>query len=82
MPNASASLLRDRLANATFTWLATEEILAEYKDVLTRLGVRRNVISDVINRLREEAEFIDIRLTFDVSPDPGDNPLCGFRPAI
>jgi predicted nucleic acid-binding protein len=53
--NPSASLLRDWLENATFTWLVTEDILAEYKEVLTRLGVRRNLIGEVINRLREEA---------------------------
>jgi hypothetical protein len=71
--NLSASLLRDWLENATFTWLVTEEILTEYKEVLTRLGVRRNLIGEVINRLREEAEFVDVRFTTNVSPDPGDN---------
>jgi predicted nucleic acid-binding protein len=74
--NPSASLLRDWLENATFIWLVGEEILAEYKEVLARLGVRRNLIGEVINRLREEAEFIDVRFTADVSPDPGDNPFC------
>jgi predicted nucleic acid-binding protein len=69
-------LLRDWLENAIFTWLVTEEILAEYKEVLTRLGVRRNLIGEVINRLREEAELVDVRLSTDVSPDPGDNPFC------
>jgi hypothetical protein len=44
--------------------------------VLTRLGVRRNLIGEVINRLREEAEFVDVRFTTNVSPDPGDNPFC------
>jgi predicted nucleic acid-binding protein len=73
----SASLLHEWLENATFTWLITEEILAEYKHVLTRLGVRRNLIGEIINRLREEAEFVDVRFTTDVSPDPGDNPFCG-----
>lgn len=76
VPNPSASLLRDWLENATFTWLVTEDILAEYKEVLTRLGVRRNLVGEVINRLREEAEFVDVRFTTDVSPDPGDNPFC------
>ena len=76
VPNPSASLLRDWLENATFTWLVTEDILAEYKEVLTRLGVRRNLVGEVINRLREEAEFVDVRFTTDVSPDPGDNAFC------
>jgi predicted nucleic acid-binding protein len=74
--NPSASLLRDGLENATFTWLVTEDILAEYKEVLTRLGVRRNLTGEVINRLREEAEFVDVRFATDVSPDPDDNPFC------
>jgi hypothetical protein len=43
--NPSAELLRDWLENATFAWLITEDILAEYKEVLRRLGVRRNLIS-------------------------------------
>ena len=74
--NPSASLLRDWLENATFTWLITEDILAEYKEVLTRLGVRRNLIGEVINRLREEAELVDVRFATEVSPDPADNPFC------
>lgn len=40
--NPSAVLLRDWLERATFIWLITEDILAEYKEVLRRLGVRRN----------------------------------------
>ena len=48
--NPSAILLRDWLENASFTWLVTEDILLEYKEVLTRLGVRRNLIGAVINR--------------------------------
>lgn len=74
--NPSAALLRDWLENDTFTWLVTEEILAEYKLILRRLGVRRNLIGQVINLLREEAELVDVRLATDISPDPGDNPFC------
>jgi hypothetical protein len=61
--NPSAELLRDWLENATFTWLITEDILAEYKGVPRRLGVRRNLIGEVINLLREEAEFVELRVT-------------------
>lgn len=75
--NPSASLLRDWLENATFTWLVSEDIISEYKEVLTRLGVRRNLVGEVINLLREEAEFVDVRSTSDASPDPDDNPFCG-----
>lgn len=74
--NPSARFLRDWLENASFTWLVSEEILAEYKEVLRRLGVRRSVVGAVINLLREEAEFVDVRLTSEISPDPGDNPFC------
>lgn len=74
--NPSASLLRDWLQNATFTWLVTEDIIAEYKEVLTRLGVRRNLVGKIVNRLREEAEFVDVRSATEISPDPDDNPFC------
>jgi predicted nucleic acid-binding protein len=47
-----------------------------YKDILTRLDVRRNLVGEVINLLREEAEFVDVRVTSDASPDPDDNPFC------
>ncbi len=74
--NASAAFLRDWLEHGTFTWLTTEGILSEYKGVLTRLGVRRNLVGQIINLLREEAEFVDTRTEADVSPDPNDNEFC------
>jgi predicted nucleic acid-binding protein len=74
--NTSASFLRDWIEHATFTWLVSEDIVSEYKEVLTRLGVRRNLVGEVINLLREEAEFVDVRITSDASPDPDDNPFC------
>ena len=74
--NPSASFLRDWIEHATFTWLVSEDIVSEYKDILTRLGVRRNLVGEVINLLREEAEFVDVRITSDASPDPDDNPFC------
>jgi predicted nucleic acid-binding protein len=61
--NPSAEVLRDWLENATFTWLITEDILAEYKEVLTRLALRRNLIGEIINLLREEAELVNLRVT-------------------
>ena len=64
------------LENDTFKWLLTEEILSEYKEVLTRLGVRRNLVGQIINLLREEAEFVDVRGESDLSPDPDDNIFC------
>jgi len=74
--NPSASFLREWLENDTFTWLVTEEILSEYKEVLTRLGVRRNLVGRIINLLREEVEFVDVRGESDISPDPDDNVFC------
>ena len=74
--NPSASLLRDWLEDGTFTWLVTEDIVSEYRGVLTRLGVRRNLVGEIINLLREEAEFVDVRGQSDVSPDPNDNTFC------
>jgi uncharacterized protein len=74
--NPSASLLRHWLEEETFTWLVTEEILSEYKEVLSRLGVRRNLVGGIINLLREAAEFIEVRTEDDLSPDPTDNAFC------
>ena len=74
--NPSALLLREWLERETFTWLVTEEILSEYKGVLTRLGVRRNLVGEIINLLREEAEFVAVRGEVDLSPDPDDNVFC------
>ena len=74
--NPSASFLRDWIEAGTFTWLVTEEILSEYKGVLSRLGVRRNLVGEIINLLREEAEFVTIRSEGNLSPDPDDNVFC------
>ena len=74
--NPSASFLRDWIEVGTSTWLVTEEILSEYKGVLSRLGVRRNLVGEIINLLREEAEFVTIRSEDNLSPDPDDNVFC------
>jgi len=58
--NPSASFLRGWIEHATFTWLVSDDIVSEYKEVPTRLGVRRNLVGEVINLLREEAEFVDV----------------------
>ena len=79
--NPSASFLRDWIEMGTFTWLVTEEILSEYKGVLSRLGVRRNLVGEIINLLREEAEFVTIRNEDNLSPDPDDNVFCAMRGA-
>ncbi|HEU0140597.1 MAG TPA: putative toxin-antitoxin system toxin component, PIN family [Bryobacteraceae bacterium] len=74
--NPSAALIRDWVEDGTFIWLLTEEIVSEYKGVLTRLVVRRSLVGEIINLLREEAEFVEVRSGSDVSPDPADNAFC------
>jgi predicted nucleic acid-binding protein len=68
--------LRDWVEQGTFTWIVSEETLAEYKVVLRRLKVRREMIGLLINLLREEAELISPRTTRKMSPDPADDPFC------
>jgi hypothetical protein len=76
VPNPSASFLRDWIEVGTFTWLVTEEILSEHKGVPGKLGVRRHLVGEIINLLREEAEFVTIRSEDNLSPDPDDNVFC------
>jgi predicted nucleic acid-binding protein len=54
----------------------SDEILLEYKRILGRLGVRRQLIGKVVNLLREEAELIPASVLPNISPDPGDDPFC------
>jgi predicted nucleic acid-binding protein len=74
--NPSAQLLRTWVHEGHFTWLISADIIAEYKAVLARLGVRRQVAGRIVNLLREEAEEINVPRTAEVSPDPGDDPIC------
>jgi len=74
--NPSADLLHRRAEKSNFVWLVTEDILDEYKEILERLGVRSNLIGSVINLIRERAEQIDVHASFEISPDPADDPFC------
>jgi predicted nucleic acid-binding protein len=76
LQNPSATLLQEWVESCNFVWLVSEEILAEYKAVMGRLGVRRRLIGNIINLLREEAESVKAPVTAEVSPDPGDDPFC------
>jgi predicted nucleic acid-binding protein len=49
-----------------FTWLYTQEILTEYREILRRLKVPRNAAGRFINLLAQGGEF---------SPDPKDDPF-------
>jgi hypothetical protein len=53
-----------------FVWLATEDILDEYKEVLKRLRVRSTLIGAVINLIRERAEPVNVHASFEISPIP------------
>ena len=79
--NPSANLLRNWIAEDTFVWLVSDEILLEYKRVLGRLGVRRPLIGKIINLLRDEAELVPASALPSISPDPGDDPFCGCAEA-
>jgi len=52
----------------TLTWLVTEEVLSEYKEVLTKFGVRRHLVGQIVNKTRPE--FVDVRGESDIPPDP------------
>ena len=72
----SARLLRAWVDEDSFTWLISDDILDEYREVLARLRVRRAVIGRVLNLLNEEAEFVPAVAAPEISPDPGDQPFC------
>jgi predicted nucleic acid-binding protein len=74
--NPSARLIQTWVAEGHFRWLISTDIIAEYKAVLTRLGVRPQLVGRIINLLREEAEEIEVPRVAEVSPDPGDDPVC------
>src|SRR5229473_3178363 len=65
--NPSADLLYRWAEKGNFVWLVTEDILDEYKEVLKRLGVRSNLIGTVVNLIRERAEQVDVRASFEIS---------------
>jgi hypothetical protein len=63
----SADLLHRWVEGEDFVWLYSEDILAEYKEVLKRLHVRSASIGMLIN-------FIPTRLNEDICPR-GSNPM-------
>lgn len=66
--NSGSDLLHKWAETDNFLWLVTEDILDEYKEVLKRLNVRPNLISAVINLLRERVEEIDVHSSVEISP--------------
>ena len=74
--NPSADVLYAWAAKRSFVWLVTEDILDEYKEILNRLRVRHSLIGAVINLIRERAEYVEVRESIALSPDPGDDKFC------
>jgi predicted nucleic acid-binding protein len=74
--NASASLLKLRVSDNTFTWLISGQILDEYKEALARQKVRGELTGRIINLLRGEGSLVHVKRPETVSPDPGDDPIC------
>jgi predicted nucleic acid-binding protein len=72
----SADLLHRWADEEYFVWLYSEDILAEYKEVLKRLHVRSAAIGALINFIRERGESVEIRSLAEISPDPKDNAFC------
>ena len=72
----SADLLHRWAEEKQFVWLYSEDILAEYKEVLKRLHVRSAAIGTLINVIRERGESIETRSSPEISPDPKDDAFC------
>ena len=66
----SADLLHRWADEEHFVWLYSEDILAEYKEVLKRLQVRSAAIGALINFIRERGEPVEIRSSAEISPAP------------
>jgi predicted nucleic acid-binding protein len=72
----SADLLHRWADEEHFVWLYSEDVLAEYKEVLKRLQVRSAMIGTLINFIRERGEPVEIRSSAEISPDPKDDAFC------
>ena len=72
----SADLLHRWAEEEHFVWLYSEDVLAEYKEVLKRLHVRSAAIGTLINFIREQGESAEIRSSSEISPDPKDDAFC------
>ena len=66
----SAVLLRDWCESPTFVWLVTDEILAEYLEVLTRLNVRG--AGKIVRLIGEEAEHVQVTIQISGLPHEED----------
>src|SRR5438128_460055 len=46
------------------------------QEILKRLRVRSTLIGAVINLIHERAETVNVHASFEISPDPKDDPFC------
>lgn len=58
-----------------FTWLYSQEILAEYREILRRLNVPRHAAGRFINLLSQAGEEVTEPVSGEFSPDPKDDPF-------
>ncbi len=58
-----------------FTWLYSQEILTEYREILRHLKVPRDAAGRFINLLGQGGEEITEPATGEFSPDPKDDPF-------
>jgi predicted nucleic acid-binding protein len=72
--NPSAALIAAWTNAPTFVWLLTEEILAEYTEVLERLGVRN--ARTIVALIREQGQLVRALKTIPGLPDRDDAPFC------
>ena len=56
-----------------FDWVYSEDILAEYKDVLNELRLRDLYIGHLIAAIRQKGTLVTPTSLPNVSPDPADN---------
>ena len=63
----SADLLHRWADEEHFVWLYSEDILAEYKEILKRLHVRSAAIGTLINFIREQGESVEIGFSAEIS---------------
>ena len=74
--NANAELIKRWISYGSFTWLYSADIVAEYKHILAKKGVRPNTIGKIINLLRDEGSEVLVSHSHEISPDYTDNPFC------
>lgn len=77
VPNTSELklVLAWRDGPAVFTWLYSQPILTEYREILQRLKVPRDATGRFINLLSEAGEEIPETVQGAFSPDPKDDPF-------